>query len=391
MAEATGNEARTEQATALWSGLCRLALLFVLAASAALYVQYLDPAEAAFCGLGSGCEAVRRAGFSYFFGSRFLSLPLFGLVAYGTVLVTSLAAPRSRWTYFFTASGAAGAVVLIGLQALFVHAFCWLCLVVDVGALFAALFAHLDDREKLGKPEDARDPLRPVTWMALAIVSIAAPVVWVSVKPAPPVPSVIRALYEPGKINVVEFADFECPFCRKLHPVLQEVLKSYPKDRVRFVRKHVPLPSHEDAPAAARAVICAEEQGKGEELAGKLMELDPLSATGERRAAVGIGVDVERFDRCVASSAPNARIEADTKLLQAAGMQGLPTTYVQGKRLLGAVSEAALRDAFDKAAAGDTDTGLPAPLYVTLVLAALAAIAWLGRSARVTVRHERSA
>lgn len=390
MAEATVNQGRTAPATALWMGLCRLSLLFVLAASAALYVQYLDPAEAAFCGLGSGCEAVRRAGFSYFFGSRFLSLPLVGLVAYGAVLWASLAAPRSRWTYWLTAAGAAGAVVLIGLQALFVHAFCWLCLVVDVGALFAAVFAHLDDREKLGKPEDARDPLRPVTWMVLAIVSIAAPVMWVAVKPVPPVPSVIAALYEPGKINVVEFADFECPFCRKLHPVLQEVLKSYPKERVHFVRKHVPLPSHEDAQPAARAVICAEEQGKGEELAGKLMDME-LSPAAERRAAVGLGVDVERFDRCIASSSPDARIEADTKLLKEAGMQGLPTTYVQGKRLLGAVSGAALRDAFDKAAAGSEEVGVPAPVYAVLVLAALALLAWLGRSPRVTVRHDRPA
>ncbi len=386
---ATGGETAA-RAAALWLTLCRVSLLFVLSASAALYVQYLDPANAAFCGLGSGCEAVRRAGFSYFFGSPLLSLPLVGLIAYGTVLAVSIGAPRSRWTFYLSALGAAGAVVLIGLQALLVHAYCWLCLVVDLGAIFCALFSFLGDREGRGTPEGARDALRPMAWSALAIVSIAAPVVWVKVKPAPPVPAAIRALYEPGKINVVEFADFECPFCRKFHPALQSVLRAYPKERVHFVRRHVPLPSHEDAPAAARAAICAEAQGKGEELADKLMDME-LSPAAERRAAVGLGLDIGAWDRCIASSEVTARIEADTKLLKDAGMQGLPTTYVQGKRLLGAVSETALRDAFDKAAAGEAESGVPAPVYVALVLAVLGAVAWIGRAPRVTVSHEPSA
>src|SRR3954451_11336090 len=112
----------------LWLVLCRAAVLVALAGSAALYVQYLDPADAAFCGLESGCEAVRKSGFSYF-GSRLLSMPLAGLVAYGAVFTASLFAPRSKLTLGLIMAGGVAAVLLIGAQAFYVHAFCWLCLV----------------------------------------------------------------------------------------------------------------------------------------------------------------------------------------------------------------------------------------------------------------------
>src|SRR6185503_6117111 len=96
--------------------------------------------------------------------------------------------------------------------------------------------------------------------------------------------AVVRAVYEPGKINVVEFADFECPYCRALHPVLKRVIQDYPADRVHFVRKHVPLEMHELARPAARAAVCTEEQGKGEAMADALVQAE-LSEAAIRRAA----------------------------------------------------------------------------------------------------------
>lgn len=377
-----------EQRSAVWASLCRVAVLFAISASAALYVQYLNPAAATFCGLSSGCEAVRRSGFSYFY-SPLLSFPLVGLIAYGTVLWVSIRAP-GRVTLWLTTAGALVALLLVAVQALYVHAFCWLCLVVDVAAVFAAVFAFLDDRtRKAGSGRAIRDPLRPLTWAALGVCVAVAPVLWAKVKPAPPVPETIRALYEPGKINVVEFADFECPFCRMLHPVLKHVIESYPPGSVHFVRKHVPLQIHEQARPAARAAICAGKQGKGEALADRLVQID-LSPAQIRRAAIGVGVDADAFDRCLASTVPDAQIDADTDLLQEAGMAGLPTTYVQGKRLLGAVSEAALRDAFDRAARGDSESGVPAPVYVPVALAVLFAIAWLGRTRHAMMVDEPS-
>ncbi|HEX7670399.1 MAG TPA: vitamin K epoxide reductase family protein, partial [Polyangiaceae bacterium] len=268
--------------SSLWLVLCRVSVLSALAASAALYLQYLRPAEAAFCGLESGCEAVRRAGFSYFFGSPLFSIPLVGLVAYAVVLWISLFAPEAPWTLWLTSVGAVGALGLLGAQTFVVHAFCWLCVAVDVSAVLSAAFAFAERRTRRQHSGNAFDPLKRGAWILLSGVAIAFPTVWTIVKPAPPVPASVRALYVPGKVNVVEFADFECPYCRRLHPVLKSVLHEYPAERLHFVRRHVPLPGHPDALPAARAAVCAEQQGLGEKLADKLVELE-LSPAADRR------------------------------------------------------------------------------------------------------------
>src|SRR5271170_7237340 len=101
MTESARTTTEPRERTAPFRAACRVAVLFALAASAALYVQYLNPAQAAFCGLNSGCEAVRKSGFSYF-GSPLLSIPLVGLVAYATVFWAWLRAPAATWTVALT-------------------------------------------------------------------------------------------------------------------------------------------------------------------------------------------------------------------------------------------------------------------------------------------------
>src|SRR6185436_13656384 len=98
-------------------------------------------------------------------------------------------------------------------------------------ALVAAAAAFAHQTTETG-PEHLADPLGGRAWGALLVLAIGAPLLWPLVKPAPPVPAVILAEYVPEKINVVEFADFECPYCRKLHPVLKQVIDSYPPGRV---------------------------------------------------------------------------------------------------------------------------------------------------------------
>lgn len=362
-----------------WLWLCRVAILVALSASAALYVQYLNPIAATFCGLESGCEAVRRFGYSYFFGTPFLSIPLVGLIAYGTLFILSIRDPDGPWTARLAGIGAVLGLALLVTQAMAVKAFCWLCVVADVSSAFVFAFAAADRR--YGIRATNRDPLRAAGWLALAFGALALPVGWAKVKPEPPVPLVIQALYVPGKINVVEFADFECPFCRMYHPILKRVLHDYPAEKVHFVRKHVPLPSHLEARPAAVAAICADVQGKGEVMADRLMTGE-LSAEAVRESARAVGVDRVVWDRCLSSPDPARRVDQDVQLLTSAGMYGLPTTYVQGTRLLGAVSEAALRDAMDRAARGDHEFEVSAPAYVAVSFALLGAIAWLGRRRR---------
>ena len=68
-----------------WLFLTQLSIGTALAASAALYVHYLSPLDSGYCGPSSGCEAARRSGLGYFFDSRYVSLPLFSLVAFGVL------------------------------------------------------------------------------------------------------------------------------------------------------------------------------------------------------------------------------------------------------------------------------------------------------------------
>jgi predicted DsbA family dithiol-disulfide isomerase/uncharacterized membrane protein len=369
----------------MWVVLARVAALVAILASTALYVQYLEPSSAAFCGLDSGCETVRRSVKSYFFGTPFVSIPLFGLIAYAGALAASVWEPRSRVTRLLFIGGGAVGVVLFGVQAFYVKAFCWLCSVVDVAAIFGACSVILDARSG---SVATHDPLRLWAWLCLAGLVVSAPALWIVVMPAAPLPAGIRALYEPGKINVVEFADFECPFCRKFHFVLKDVIRSYPPGEVHFQRRHVPLPMHENALPAARADVCAEEQGKADVLADRLVDID-LSPTSIHRTAVEVGVDGAKLDRCLGSSEPDRRIAADTKLLNDAGMEGLPTTYVGEQRLLGAVSEETVRDAFEKAKRQSGPGGVPGPWYLAGLLAAVGAVVWLGRSSRGTVRDAK--
>jgi len=149
------------------------------------YVHYLDPADSDFCGLRSGCEAARRSGFSYF-GSPYISLPLFSMLAQIALLSLSLRRGRDRaqrlgtggaaalWALpeltLFAAAGLGGAlaVALIAYQGLVLGAFCWLCMVTDGSVIGAALCAlgwasAVRDQEQL-----PLSPLRPGAWFGCA-------------------------------------------------------------------------------------------------------------------------------------------------------------------------------------------------------------------------------
>jgi predicted DsbA family dithiol-disulfide isomerase/uncharacterized membrane protein len=377
-----------------WLFITQLWICVALAASAALYVHYLSPLDSGYCGPSSGCEAARRSGLGYFFGSRYLSLPLFSLVAFGALLALSLRRPQREsqqgslgplgnlWREpsltLFAASGT-GAVLGLALmvyQAFVLEQYCWLCMIVDVAALGCAFFAFLAARALRQTGEPAASPLRAGAWVAVAALIVAGPLVWDAIKPAPPVPGAIAALYRPGKINVVEFADFECPYCRRLHGQLRPLLAEY-GDAVHFVRAHRPLMSHPHAEHAARAAICAEAQGKGEAMANGLFEVT-LSVESISRLAESLRLDPIAFDRCLSSDATNAVLAHDASLLPDGELQGLPTTYIGNKQFVGVPTEAALRDALERA--GTPPVATPSgTVYATLLGGLIAVVGFFGR------------
>jgi uncharacterized membrane protein/predicted DsbA family dithiol-disulfide isomerase len=382
-----------------WLLVTRVLVCAALGLSSALYVHYLNPADSDFCGLHSGCEAVRKSGLAYFFGSRFLSLPLVSLVAYAAVLGLSLrrlpapGAPREAglhglWRapelslFAATGLGAAIAISLVAYQAFGLGAFCWLCLSVDATAVLAAVAAFLWSRALAGASEVPRRRVPAGSWLAGAALLVAGPLVWSAIRPAPPIPAQIAALYQPGKINVVEFADFECPYCRRLHGVLGPLVREY-GDRAAFQRLQRPLAQHPHSDPAARAALCAAAQGKGEEMADRLFTMT-LSDEAIQHAAEALRLDPGRYDACLNSPETDAILVRDAALLPDDQFEGLPTTYVGGTRILGVATETTLRDAFERALR-PARLSLSGPVYVALLAVSLYLVFFVG--ARRASKH----
>ena len=139
-------------------------------------------------------------------------------------------------------------------------------------------------------------------------------------------------------VTVVEFSDFQCPFCARAMPTLKQLLQSYGAD-LRLVYKHNPLPFHADALGAARAAMAAQAQGHFWPMHDKIFESQrDLSLAALSRYAKEIGLDVARFKASLAEAGgeDDARIAADQALSKAADAPGTPTFFINGRKLTGA-------------------------------------------------------
>jgi protein-disulfide isomerase len=132
-------------------------------------------------------------------------------------------------------------------------------------------------------------------------------------------------------VTVVEFADFECPFCQHLAPELDALLEKR-AGKVRFVYKFMPLSMHPHGEQAARAGIAAQAQGKFWEMHRQLFANGThLEDTDLEAYAKGLGLDVTRFKADLQSPATKARIDADRKLADDLGVKGTPTLFIDGR------------------------------------------------------------
>ncbi|HEY6079262.1 MAG TPA: thioredoxin domain-containing protein [Polyangiaceae bacterium] len=351
-----------------WLVVLRVAVLIAIAASAALLSDYIADAPS-FCSARSGCAAVRASAYAQLpLGEgKFVPLPALGLLGFVVLYVTSLT--ERRLMLLVATLGSGVALWLLAVQALVVKQFCWLCVTTDVATLVAGLAAW---RARGAAFEDVAPRLRSWAWWGLGALALAGPLLWPKLKPSPAVPSGVPAYFAPGKINVVEFADFQCPACRRFHSVLKPTLEKY-GDRVHFVRLNKPLASHAYAFDAARAAVCGEAQGKSEQTADALFSAHDLSPAGIDRIATELGLDGERFASCLSDPGTSARVEREFALLVPPELEGLPTTYIGGKRLLGVRSAEEVEDALARAARGEGETGVSAFVYIpTLLLLALA-------------------
>ena len=156
-------------------------------------------------------------------------------------------------------------------------------------------------------------------------------------------------------VTVVEFTDFQCPACAAMHPVLEEVLKSY-GDKVRFVVRDFPLNQHEWAQKAAEAANAAKEQGKFFEYIALLFQRQKaLDVPSLKKYASEIGLDRTRFDAALDRGTYAAEVKHDIEEGQMYGVGSTPTIFINGVQLR-VLSAEGLREAIDRAAKSPTGT-----------------------------------
>lgn len=145
-------------------------------------------------------------------------------------------------------------------------------------------------------------------------------------------------------VRIVEFSDFQCPFCARTHPAVEAVRQRHP-DRVAVLFRHFPLDAiHPYARPAALASECAAEQGRFGEFATLLFaQQDSLGAKPWSRFAAEAGVpDAAAFERCVLTSRTMPNVDRDAKLGTATRIEVTPTLVINGTLRPGAITEAQL-------------------------------------------------
>ena len=167
-------------------------------------------------------------------------------------------------------------------------------------------------------------------------------------------------------VKIVEYSDTECPFCKRFHGTMQEVMNEYSKDgKVALVYRHFPLDQlHSKARKEAVALECANEQGGNDKFwsyADRLYEITPanngLDPAELPKIAQYVGLDVAKFNTCLASTKYDAHIEDDVQNATATGGNGTPWSIVvdkNGKKypLSGAQPYASVKQLIDLALQG---------------------------------------
>jgi len=134
-------------------------------------------------------------------------------------------------------------------------------------------------------------------------------------------------------VTIMLFDDFQCPYCARLLPTLEQVMAAYPT-QVRVVFKHFPLNMHKFARQAAIASIAARNQGKFWPLHDQLFaNYNQLNDDKIRQLAESVGLDMDRFDKDIANPALQQEIAADLQLGTDSGVRGTPAVYINGVQL----------------------------------------------------------
>jgi uncharacterized membrane protein len=343
--------------------IARAAFSMALLASAALFIDYQRPGDPAFCGVESSCMTVRRSDVGQEIAAQLMrvapgmNLPMVGLFA-SLILLAFTFFLKTRFQLWvlaaFTSVGGLFALYLIRAQMV-IGSYCPHCMVVDVSMIVAsasmialAVMFHprgpaaaTAARIEITEPSFRRatDVRTTFGWGFGGALLVALPFIlarYPVIPENPPLPAAIAELQAGDKPVVVTFTDFQCPHCRRLHIDTHDELA---KRGVVIKRLMVPLAGHPGARPAALGYLCAPAD-KREEMAHALYTAknEDLTYSGVSKIIEDLGfAQGDAIAECFHNAESKATIEADGKLFDETGGEGLPTTWVGANMIRGAL------------------------------------------------------
>lgn len=158
-------------------------------------------------------------------------------------------------------------------------------------------------------------------------------------------------------VTIVEFSDFQCPYCGDAATTLDQLTEEYDEDQLRLVFKHLPLDFHEHAYDAAVAAECAHDQGAFWEMHDLLFDhQNALDDTSLLTYAHELGLDETAWSDCFSSQPPRDRVEADRQRATDAKVPATPTFFINGSPRIGSYPLEDLREAVDEALSDALDS-----------------------------------
>ncbi|MEN9562687.1 MAG: hypothetical protein RIR73_931 [Chloroflexota bacterium] len=149
-------------------------------------------------------------------------------------------------------------------------------------------------------------------------------------------------------ITIVEFSDFQCPFCRRFHDETYEALLNAYPGQIRFVYRNLPLTSiHPDAMASAVASLCANDQNAYWDYHGKLFSSETLTREVFTQYATDLSLNVDEFTACLDSGKHDEFIQQDMDFALDLGIQSTPTFFINGLAIVGAQPLSAFQQIID--------------------------------------------
>lgn len=138
-------------------------------------------------------------------------------------------------------------------------------------------------------------------------------------------------------VTIIEFSDFQCPYCSRANDTLEQLMKEY-DGKIKLAFKNLPLPFHKEAKPAAAAALAAGKQGKFWEFHDALFQNQKsLNSAFYTKTAEKLGLDIEKFKADMKSEEIEKQIEADAKLAREHGISGTPGFFINGVAVRGAV------------------------------------------------------